>query len=184
MNIEENQTRAIRDPRAHAQAKADINRELQTKVRELKREAGEIDGKIRDLEIRATRESDESIVEELLGQCSKLQRRKDALPIILRGTQARALHRQAEALFAEAADVKLDLDAAEENLQVATARVPELQRQLDEALAAVAESTQQRDQLSRAYNDLTKGAGLARADAGCLERGEPMKFEPNRFIGE
>jgi cell division protein FtsB len=60
---------------------------------------------------------------------------------------------------------------------------PDLERQLQEARTALEEITQRRDQLSRNYYDLEKGAGYARADAGCIERGEPMKFEPTRFIG-
>jgi chromosome segregation ATPase len=174
----------IKDPRAHAAAKADINKEVQLKVRELKSEAAEIDGRIRECEIAATRETDDDRVAELLAERSRLQQRKEALPFLLRGTQARALQRQAEALFAEAADIKVDLDAAEEKLQAATACVPDLQRQLDEAIAAVKQLTAQRDQLSLHYNSLTKSAGLARADAGCIERGEPMKFGSNGYIGE
>jgi len=166
-----------------AQAKAGINRELQTKVRELTKEAAEIDDKIREVETKATRETDESLVVSLLDERAKLQKRKEALPFILRGTQVRALLRQSEALFEEAAELKVELDAAEVEVEAASAKIPDLERQLQEAKSALETATQRRDQLSLHHASLTKGAGYARADAGCIERGEEPKFEPGRFIG-
>lgn len=173
-----------RDPRAHAAAKADINKTLQTKVRELRAEESELDSRIRELEIQAVREADADRVVELLAEKNKLAARREALPVILRGYQARALHAQSAALFAEAADIKPELDAAEGELQEAIKLVPELERQLAEARKAVNEKTARRDLLSNQHKSLEAAAGSARADAGCIERGEPMKFEPGRFIGE
>ena len=173
-----------RDPREHAAAKSDINLQLQRTVKKLKEELGQIDGQIKDLEIQAAREPDADKVVGLLEERERLSKRKDALPFLLRGEQARALRRQATALREEAADVKPDLDAAELELQSATARIPELQRELEEANEALIAATRRRDELSKQYNDLSHGAGYADADAGCIERGEPMKFVPSRFIGE
>lgn len=173
-----------KDPQARAAAKADINKTLQSKVRELRAEESDLDTKIRELEIKAVRESDADRVVELLAEKNKLAARREALPVILRGFQARALHAQAAALFEEAADIKPELDAAEVELEAAIKLVPELERQLEEARAAVNEKTAHRDQLSNSYSSLQRAAGYARADAGCIERGEPMKFEPTRFIGE
>lgn len=172
-----------RDPREHAAAKADINIKLKKKVSELTEEAAQIDDKIGQVELAAAREKDEARVVQLLAERKQLLERKDALPFILRGVQSRALCDQADALSEEAAEIKVDLDAAESELAAATARVPELQKQLDEAIAAVTEITQRRDVLSRNHADLEKAAGYARADARCIERGEAPKFEPGRFIG-
>lgn len=173
-----------KDPRAHAQAKADINKTLQTKVRELKAEGVQLEDRIRDLEVQAVRETDQERVVELLAEKNKLVARKEALPVLLRGFQARALHAQSAALFEEAAEIKPELEAAEIALEAAIKLVPDLERQLQEARDAVNQKTAERDRLSNSYNSLTKAAGYARGDAGCIERGEPMKFEPNRFIGE
>ncbi len=172
-----------RDPQAHGAAKADINKTLHTKVRELKAEARELDTKIQELEISAVREADGDRVVELLAEKSRLAARREALPILLRGFQVRALQAQAGALFEEAADIKPELDAAEAELEAAIKLVPELESQLEEARRAVTEKTARRDQLSNSYNSLNSAAGSARADAGCIERGEKMQFQPNRFDG-
>jgi chromosome segregation ATPase len=150
--------------------------ELQNKVRELEREAEQIDGKIQELEVQASREVNEQRVEKLLSERSRLQSRKEAIPFLLRGIQSRALHSQAAVLEEEAANVKPDLDAAEAELVSATNRIPELQQQLDEAIAARAEAEQRRDQLAQQHYNLRSAAGKAGANARCIERGEPMKF--------
>lgn len=173
-----------KDPREHSAAKADINIKLKQTVTKLKNELGQIDGQIKDLEIQAAREPDSDKVIALLEERDRLSKRKEALPFLLRGEQARALRRQAVALREEAADVKPDLDAAEIELESATARIPKLQRELEEATEALAAATRRRDELSKQHNDLSHAAGYANADAGCIERGEPMKFVPTRFIGE
>lgn len=173
-----------KDPREHARAKSDIKRQLQTKVRELRAEQAQLDQRIRDLEVKAARESDGDKVVEILAERKRCEARKEALPFLLRGEQSRALLRQAEALFEEAVDVKVDLDAAEAELETATAGVLELKRQLAEAEALLPELTTRRDALSNNHKSLTQAAGAARADAGCVERGEPCKFEPGRFLGE
>lgn len=173
-----------KDPREHAAAKADINIKLRDKVRELRAEETQLDQKISDLKLQAVRESDQDKVIQILAECKALEARREALPVILRGFQARALHAQAAALFEEAEDVKPDLDAAELELTAARELVPELEQRLEQAKQAVIEVEAKRDQLSGSYAALQKAAGLARADAGCIERGEPMKFEPTRFIGE
>lgn len=182
--MQDNTETQQRDPQAHAAAKAHINKTLQSKVRELRAEEGDLDRRIRELEVQAVREPDAERVVELLAEKNKLAARRDALPVILRGYQARALHAQSAALFEEAADIKPELEAAEVDLQAALRLVPELERQLEEAREAVNQKTARRDHLSNQHKSLSTAAGSARADAGCIERGEPMKFEPNRFIGE
>ncbi len=166
-----------------AAAKADVRVELSKKVRELKQEAEQIDGQIQELEVQAAREADEARVVELLAERSRLERRKEALPFLLRGTQARALRRQAATVFEEAADVKAELAAAEVDVESSTKRIPELQQQLDQAVKVLAEATGRRDQLAHQHRGLEMSASYAEADAKCIERGEPMKFEPSRFIG-
>lgn len=156
---------------------------VQQEVTKLSKETKEIDGLIKEVEIKAARESNEANVVELLDERARLVQRKKALPFLLRGVQSRSLYAQAEVLFAESEEVKTELDTAEADLQTAAARVPELRRQLDEATKAVEELTKQRDQLSQQYWALDRSAKYAKSDAGCIERGEPMRFEPDRFIG-
>lgn len=155
---------------------AESKRELQTKVRELEQEAAEIDGLIQSLGIKATQEADENRVLELLAERSRLESRKQAIPFLLRGIQARALHSQSAALVEEAANAKADLDAAQLELEAATNRIPELQQQLDQAVAALAEAQRRRDQLAHQHHGLQSAAGNAGANARCIERGEEMQF--------
>jgi hypothetical protein len=150
--------------------------ELQNKVRELEREAAEIDGLIQSLGIKATQEPDEDRVVELLNERSRLESRKQAIPFLLRGIQARALHSQAAALQEEAANVKADLDVAVLEAESAASLIPELQQQLDQAVAALAEAERRRVQLAHQHHGLQSAAGNAGANARCIERGEPMKF--------
>lgn len=169
-------------PGPTAQHPADASRAtVRGKVRDLTREMKNIDGQIKDLELQAAREADEARVVELLAERSRLAQRKEALPFLLRGTQARALHAQADALFEEAAAVKVDLDAASAAVEAATARVADLKREAAQADNDLAASTVRHGQLERQYWDLQNGAGYAKGDANCIERGEPMKFQPNRF---
>lgn len=170
-------------PADHAAAKADVGIELSKKVKEFKREAEEIDAKIQELELKAVREVKEQRVEQILAERSKLESRKQALPVLLRGVQARALHRQSEALYAEAADVKAELDAAELAFESATKQIPELQAQLDQAIEVRNVAEGKRDHLAGQHKSLSDSASYAAADARCIERGEEPKFVPGRFIG-
>jgi hypothetical protein len=165
-----------RDPRLHAQAKADIRKEAEQKAKELTAEAEQIDGLILELEVKAAQEPDEARVLELLNERSRLESRKQALPFLLRGTQSRALHRQAAALKAEADDLKVDLDAAELEVTAASKRIPELQLQLDQANEVLAEATAMRDRLAHQHKSLASAASNTGANARCVERGEEPKF--------
>lgn len=174
------------DERKRAQraaAKADVGPALSKQVQEFKREMSEIDGKIGNLELQAAREVDEQRVEQILEERSKLEKRKEALPFLLRGIQARALRRQSEALYEEAAEVKSELDVAEAAYQDATRRIPELQEQLDQAIETRNVAEGNRDQLAKQHKSLSDSASYAEADARCIERGEEPKFVPGRFIG-
>lgn len=114
---------------APPQHPADASRAtVRNAIRELTKEMKSIDGQIQDLEIRAARETDEGRVIDLLAERSRLQQRKEALPFLLRGTQARALHAQAAALREEASAVKSEWDSAEADVVAATERLSELQQ--------------------------------------------------------
>ncbi len=169
--------------RERREAKADINVQLRDKVRELTQEAEQIDGDIQKIEAAAGCEVDENRVVELLAERSRLLQRKEAMPFILRGTQARALRRQAAALYDEASEAKADLDSAESEVNSVTKRIPELQQQLDQAIEALDKATRRRDDLALQHNSLHRAASYTEGDAKCLEQGIPMKFEPQRFIG-
>jgi DNA repair exonuclease SbcCD ATPase subunit len=155
---------------------SESKRELQNKVRELEREAEQIDGKIQEIELKAAREEDEARVVELLAERSRLQSRKEAIPFLLRGIQSRALHSQKAALLEEAASVKADLDDAVLEFEAATKRVPELQQQLDQAVVALAEAERHRDKLAKQHYSLESAAGSAGANARAIERGEPATW--------
>ena len=168
---------------AVARAETYLRTELCDKVRELTQEIEQITGQIQDVELKAARESDEGRVVDLLAERSRLISRKEALPFLLRGTQARALRKQAAALFEEASAAKADLDAAELDVVAATDRVAELQRESEQAAEVLAKATRRQHELNLEHNELSRAAGYAEGDAKCIERGEPMKFEPTRFIG-
>jgi hypothetical protein len=93
------------------------------------------------------------------------------------------LHRQSEALYAEANELKSELDAAELAFQTATKRIPELQEQLNQAVEERSKAEQKRDQLAHQHKSLSDTASYTAADARCIERGEEPKFLPGRFIG-
>jgi len=151
---------------------------VRDKVRELTREMKEIDGQIRDLEVQAAREpDDEARVCDLLSERSRLERRKEALPFLLRGTQARALRAQAAALREEQASVKIELDAAELAVKATTERIAELKRQSEQAVEVLAQATRQMDLLTQQHMALIRGAGAAQGDAVLIERGDPMMFK-------
>jgi predicted nucleic acid-binding Zn-ribbon protein len=150
-------------------------------VRALEKEIREIGEQIKDCELAASRETNEARVIELLAERSRLAQRKEALPFLLRGTQARALHAQADALFEEASAVKVDFDGAHATLEAATERIADLKRQTEQADKDLIAATVRHGQLERQYWDLQNSAGYAKGDANCIERGEPMSHEPNRF---
>jgi chromosome segregation ATPase len=154
--------------------------EVRDKIRELSRETETIEAAIKDVEIKAARETDEQQVLQLLAERKRLVERREALPFLLRGAKAQALRAQAEALGDEASAVKADLDAAEQEVASVTERVTELQRLSVEAAAALEGAKRRRDDLAEQYTDLSRGASSARTDAYRVEQDMPL-LEPDRF---
>ncbi len=149
-------------------------------VRALEKEIREIGEQIKDCELAAGRERDEERVIELLAERTRLEKRKEALPFLLRGTKARALDTQAARLREAAAPIKTTLDDAGAAVTQATARLSALKRETEQAGADLARESKRRDELTKKLEDLERSAALAEGDARLIERGEPM-IEPNRF---
>ncbi len=149
-------------------------------VRALEKEIREIGEQIKDCELAAGRERDEERVIELLAERTRLEKRKEALPFLLRGTKARALDTQAARLREAAAPIKTTLDDAGAAVTQATARISALKRETEQAGADLARESKRRDELTKKLEDLERSAALAEGDARLIERGEPM-IEPNRF---
>ncbi len=148
--------------------------------RALEKEIREIGEQIKDCELAAGRERDEERVIELLAERTRLEKRKEALPFLLRGTKARALDTQAARLREAAAPIKTTLDDAGAAVTQATARLSALKRETEQAGADLARESKRRDELTKKLEDLERSAALAEGDARLIERGEPM-IEPNRF---
>ncbi len=149
-------------------------------IRALEKEIREIGEQIKDCELAAGRERDEERVIELLAERTRLEKRKEALPFLLRGTKARALDSQAARLREAAAPIKTTLDDAGAAVTQATARISALKRETEQAGADLARESKRRDELTKKLEDLERSAALAEGDARLIERGEPM-IEPNRF---
>jgi predicted nucleic acid-binding Zn-ribbon protein len=149
-------------------------------IRALEKEIREIGEQIKDCELAAGRERDEERVIELLAERTRLEKRKEALPFLLRGTKARALDTQAARLREAAAPIKTTLDDAGAAVTQATARISALKRETEQAGADLARESKRRDELTKKLEDLERSAALAEGDARLIERGEPM-IEPNRF---
>jgi predicted nucleic acid-binding Zn-ribbon protein len=149
-------------------------------IRALEKEIREIGEQIKDCELAAGRERDEERVIELLAERTRLEKRKEALPFLLRGTKARALDTQAARLREAAAPIKTTLDDAGAAVTQATARLSALKRETEQAGADLARESKRRDELTKKLEDLERSAALAEGDARLIERGEPM-IEPNRF---
>jgi DNA repair exonuclease SbcCD ATPase subunit len=149
-------------------------------ARKFRDELARVNNEITKCEVEMGSQTDPEALETLLARRVDLIRRKEVLPLMLRGARANALRAEAARLQVFVEEARKHADAAQVEYAEASAEFDEAAAALERASARLKEVERRRDGLEQEFMRIESEPRMALTDAHRAEQGMEL-LRPDRF---